>query len=181
VSWSILDRDWWGASWLPGARHALVADSEHLWLLAGDARPAKTQPGLAPGDFREGLWQADVAELFIASADRQRYLEFNLSPTGAWWCAGFDGPRQRRQGTPMPRVRTQAKSDPASGWQAALAIPLSYLQEQLDFAQDCPLNVTLILQSPEQRFFSATDLGPGNPDFHQPARFAAPEWRPLLP
>jgi hypothetical protein len=33
------------------------------------------------------------------------------------------------------------------------------------------LNATFIIDSPQQRFLTATDLGAGTPDFHQPERF----------
>ncbi len=179
VPMAAIGHDWWGEPWPSGARHALVADPTHLWLLAADARPPLAHPGAGPGDFREGLWQGDVAELFISNPARQSYLEFNLSPSGAWWCAAFRGPRQRIEGSPMPRALTHSGPSPDGGWQAALGLPLAYLREQIGFSEQSPLNVTLILNSPQQRFFSAGDLGGGQPDFHQPARFAVPQWQPM--
>jgi hypothetical protein len=52
-----------------------------------------------------------------------------------------------------------------------MAIPRDLLEARLDFGAKSRLNVNFILGSPEQRFLSAVDLGGGEPDFHQPAKF----------
>jgi hypothetical protein len=52
-----------------------------------------------------------------------------------------------------------------------MSIPLDLLQARIDFGENTRANVCFILDSPDQRFLTATDLGGGEPDFHQPARF----------
>ena len=64
-------------------------------------------------------------------------------------------------------------------WLAAMAIPLDLLRARLNFGPETRLNVTMILESPEQKFVSATDLGAGEPDFHQPQRFPVVAFAPI--
>lgn len=174
-----IGQDWHGTACRPPAELALVADPDCLWLLARHATPAKPHPDGQPGEFLEGLWQHDVAELFIAAADRMTYLEFNLSPVGAWWFAGFVAPRQRAADLPLPQVRTEAFAHGDGGWAAAIGIPLDFLKQHVGWGPDCTLNVTFILNSPDQRFLSATTLGDGDPDFHRPGHFSTIEWQDL--
>jgi hypothetical protein len=60
---------------------------------------------------------------------------------------------------------------PDGGWVAAMAIPLDLLKARLDFGKRTRMNVTMIVESPDQRFITAADLGSGEPDFHLPQRF----------
>ena len=55
---------------------------------------AKTVVGAAPGEFFEGLWKGDVAELFL-SLPNGNYVEYNFAPNGAWWACAFSEPRVR--------------------------------------------------------------------------------------
>jgi len=167
-----LCRDWHAARIEPPARYGLVEDLRHLWLLAAHDRPGSPHPDAQEGDFQEGLWRHDVAELFIAAEDG-RYLEFNLSPRGAWWMAAFDAPRHASPLPHLPAVRTHAAEPAGGGWQAALGIPLEWLRHHIGWGPASRANVTLILESPEQRFLSAADLGGGEPDFHRPDRYPA--------
>lgn len=167
-----LGSDWFGRPVDPPAHFALVRDPQSLWLLAAHGRPARPHPDAGAGEFREGLWQHDVAELFIASAARDAYLEFNLSPLGAWWFSAFRGPRLRDPAIRPPRVRTHAECLADGGWRAALGIPLDFLEATVGPPDTAAMNVTMILESPGQRFLSATALGAGEPDFHRPQRFA---------
>lgn len=165
-----LGRDWWGNAVVPAPELALVVDPHCLWLLAQHRQPAHADPAATTGAFHEGLWRFDVAELFIAAAQGPRYLEFNLSPHGAWWGAAFSSPRQRDAGFLPPAVLTHTALD-AEGWRAALGIPLDVLDREVAFHDGARANATMILGSPAQRFFSMADLGPGEPDFHRPDRF----------
>ena len=167
-----LCHDWHGQSMAPPARFALVEDPGHLWLIAGRQQPANPHPMGDCGDFQAELWKHDVAEMFITDANFKNYLEFNLSPTGAWWAESFSGPREIRGLGQPPEVRTHAEHGEES-WRACLGIPLEWLRLSIDWSVDSPLNVTFILDSPQQRFLSACDLGAGEPDFHRPQGFKA--------
>lgn len=177
-----LDKDWHGEPVVPAAAFSLAMDPHRLWFVAHHRRPARIHPQARPGHFLPGLWQHDVAELFLANLSRGRYYEFNLSPNGAWWSCEFTAPRVRADPCEiaMPDVATFADLAADGSWLAAMAIPLDLLRARLDFGPTTHANVTLILESPNQRFLTATDLGGGEPDFHQPSGFSVASFTPLV-
>jgi hypothetical protein len=168
-----LQKDWNGAPIQPPAAFSLAMDARRLWFIAHHRRPACLHPQARPGDFQAGLWQYDVAELFIADPVSGRYFEFNLAANGAWWSCEFTAPRIRAEETDiaMPEVATFSDMAPDGAWVAAMAIPLDLLKARLDFGPRSRVNVAMILESPERRFLSAAKLGGGEPDFHQPHCF----------
>jgi hypothetical protein len=152
-----------------------------LWLVAHHRKPARLHPQARPGDFQVGLWDYDVAELFIADPVSGRYFEFNLAPNGAWWCCEFTAPRVRAEeiDIAMPEVATFADLAPDGAWVAAMAIPLDLLRARLDFGPRSRVNVTMILGFPDRQFLSVAALGGTEPDFHQPRGFAEPHCAPI--
>jgi hypothetical protein len=176
-----LGKDWDGGGFEPPAGFSLVMDSQRLWWLANHRRPAELHPKSRPGAFQAELWRYDVAELFIADPASGRYFEFNLAPNGAWWTCEFTAPRVRAEelDIAMPEIATFAEMAPDGSWLAAMAIPLDLLKARLDFGGASKVNVTMILNSPAQRFLSATDLGPGEPDFHRPEKFSQVSFAPV--
>jgi hypothetical protein len=169
-----LSKDWNGNPVASPAGFSLAIDDRRLWFIATHRAPASLHPQARPGKFQAGLWQHDVAELFLTSPGGERYFEFNLAPNGAWWSCEFKGPRQREEeeDVVMPEVATFSELAPDGGWVAAMAIPLDLLRARIDFGPRSLGNVTFILGHPAPKSLSATDLGPGEPDFHQPQRFA---------
>ena len=155
------------------AGFSLAMDDRRLWFVANHRKPARIHPQARPGAFTAELWRHDVAELFLADSASGRYLELNLAPNGAWWSCEFTAPRVRADEAeiPMPDVATFSEMAPDGSWLAAMALPLDLLRARLDFGPAIKLNVTMILDSPEQTFVSAAPLGDGEPDFHQPERF----------
>jgi hypothetical protein len=168
-----LTRDLSGAVLDPPAAFSLVTDPVHLWFIANHRKPAFIHPKARPGAFQSELWKYDVAELFLTDPASGRYFEFNLAPNGGWWTCEFTAPRVRADEAEiaMPEIATYGEMSADGTWVAAMAIPLHLLKARLDFGPRTRLNVTMILESPRQKFFSAADLGPGEPDFHQPDRF----------
>lgn len=163
------------------AAFSLVADPKHLWFIANHRRPASIHPKARPGAFQAELWKHDVAELFLLEELTGRYFEFNLAPNGAWWTCEFKAPRIREDELEiaMPEVATFSEIAPDGSWVAAMAIPLDLLEARLGFGPNTRANVTMILESPNQKFLSAADMGPGEPDFHQPAKFPSTRFVPL--
>lgn len=170
VSLKPVANDWWGQPVEPAPRFTLIEDPGYLWLVAFHEHTPRLHPGAGCGEFLEGLWEFDVAECFIAGPEG--YLEFNLSPTGAWWCARFSAPRVRDEAMPRPRAITRVGSRKATGgWLAALGIPLEALRREAGWDDHIHINVTFIVGEP-QRFLTVADLGEGQPDFHRPEAFA---------
>ncbi len=177
-----LEKDWQGARLEPAAAYSLAQDGRMLWFIAHHWRAAQLHPQARPGMFQAELWRHDVAELFIADAVSGRYFEFNLAANGAWWSCEFTAPRQRAEemDIAMPEVATFSDMAADGAWVAAMAIPLDLLRARLDFGPQTRANVTMILESPQQRFVSAADLGGGAPDFHQPECFPEITFAPLV-
>ena len=168
-----IDKDWHGKEVGPQAAFSIAVDSRSLWFIASHASPARVHPAARPGRFTPELWKHDVAELFLHDQTSGRYFEFNLAPNGAWWSCEFTAPRVREEAGDIvfPEVATFAELAPNGGWMAAMAIPRDLLEGRLDFGKETALNVAFILESPAQRFLTATDLGGGEPDFHRPQKF----------
>jgi hypothetical protein len=169
-----LQKDLAGAPLDIPAAFSLVADPRSLWFIANHRKPALIHPQARPGAFQADLWRYDVAELFLADPVSGRYFEFNLAPNGGWWSCEFTAPRVRAEEVEiaMPEVATFSEMAPDGSWVAAMAIPLDLLKARLDFGSGTRLNVTMILESPQQKFLSAVSLGEGGPDFHQPGKFS---------
>lgn len=185
LSWGDLSLPLWGLT-QDLAGHSLCSplmfsiafDVERLWFVAAGKTPAQIHPQARPGQFLAELWKFDCVEFFIANARSERYLEFNLAANGAWWSAEFIGPRQRAevQHVAFPEVATFAELSPEGGWLSAMAIPLDLLQARIDWSLESFVNVTAIVETPQQRFVSANPLPGDTPDFHQPQHFSRVEW-----
>ena len=180
LEWGSLDlpmfgiaRDIDGAAVDPPAGFSLAADGRRLWFVAHHRAAATLHPQARPGSFQAELWKWDVAELFLAHPESGRYFEFNLAPNGAWWSCEFLAPRLRAEEADIafPEVATFSDLGADGSWLAAMAIPLDLLVARLGFGPQTCGNVTMILNSPEQRFLSAAPLGDGPPDFHRPEFF----------
>ena len=163
------------------AAFSVVTDPRHLWFIANHRRPARIHPQSRPGCFQAELWKHDVAELFLSDPASGRYFEFNLAPNGGWWSCEFTALRVRADAVDiaMPEVATFSDMAADGTWLAAMAIPLDLLRARLDFGSGSRMNVAMILESPAQKFTSATALGDGEPDFHRPERFTGVSFAPL--
>ena len=178
-----LNRDWSGAPFEPAAGFSLVMDQHRLWFLANHRKPAELHPASRPGAFHANLWEHDVAELFITDPATGRYFEFNLAPNGAWWTCEFTAPRVRAEEAEiaMPDVATFAEMAPDGSWLAAMAIPLDLLAARLNFGAQSKINVSMILNSPDQKFLTATKFSCVDPDFHRPQEFSPIKFSPIPP
>ena len=176
-----LTHDWHGEQVVSGAGFVLLKDAARLWFLASHRRPAQLHPLSRPGKFQAELWRYDVAELFLADPVSGRYFEFNLAPNGAWWNCEFKAPRVPAEETAveMPDVATFAELGVDGSWVAAMAIPLDLLRARLDFGPTTRANVTMIIDSPQQRFLTAAKLVAAEPDFHLPDQFLQVSFAPL--
>lgn len=176
LHWGALDlalfgvgKDWQGRDLKVPAAFGLGMDHGSLWFVASRRKPALLHPGARPGEFTPELWKYDVAEFFLSHPASGRYLEFNLAPNGAWWSAEFTAPRVRasEEDVEIPGVRTFADLSPDGSWLAAASIPLELLEARFGFGAESRMNVTFIVDSPEQRFLSAGAPDVEEPDFHR--------------
>ncbi|MCP5536921.1 MAG: hypothetical protein H7A51_11910 [Akkermansiaceae bacterium] len=168
-----LENDWFGHKLDVPAAFGLAIDHASFWFVATRRKPASLHPQARPGIFTPELWKYDVAEFFLSHPTSGRYLEFNLAPNGAWWSAEFTAPRVRadKQDVEVPGVQTFSDLAPDGTWVAAASIPLDVLKARLDFGPETRMNVTFIVDSPDQKFLTATPADGGAPDFHRPDLF----------
>ena len=117
------------------------------------------------GDFREGLWERDVAELFVAQGSK--YYEINLSPSGMWWIQSFKDIREREPGFKIDTGLANIIVTPSS---SDNAVSFSLLKSPMfgDLAQVSG-NVTACIGRDRREFLSLAKLS--KRDFHQPKSF----------
>ncbi|MBK1834505.1 hypothetical protein [Roseibacillus ishigakijimensis] len=162
-----LASDWFGAALSPPLTLVLRISEEGFHFSASREAGARCHPEAREGRFVPELWRHDVVELFLAPAGTRRYLEVNLSPNGAWWAQWFRGVREpaEKEGD---FSGIQAEGSPtAEAWQASLFLPHQIFGDQ----PPTHFNLTAILDSPQQRFFTVAPLPGREPDFHQPGHF----------
>lgn len=121
--WRLLARDWEGGVVTPAFEFQLSITGGELRFEARRAVPAPPQKHQA-GEFCKGLWKSEVAEFFLAGGEGT-YVEFNLSPGGAWWSCAFSSARvpQDRKPVPLHGVESLVKGGPEQWWVEA-RIPL---------------------------------------------------------
>lgn len=180
LAWGSLDvpllgilKDWHGHPLASPAGFSLAVDRQRLWFIATHRDAASLHPQSRPGKFQTELWKYDVAELFLTDPSGSRYFEFNLAPNGGWWTCEFKAPRVREETVeiPMPEIATFSELSPDGSWVAAMSIPLDLLRARIDFGPQTLGNVAFILGNPSPKYLTASDLGNGEPDFHQPTKF----------
>ena len=138
-------------------------------------RPCTAHPDGSCGAFTAELWKYDCGEFFLANPATGRYLEFNLSPQGAWWSASFNAPRDQDSEERFHDVSCSSSPAAQDHWDVSISVPLEIIENTLG----CPIsdatgNVTAILSTPEQIFLSHAPLGGEQPDFHRPS-----DWLPI--
>lgn len=132
-----------------------------------------SHPRSQPGVFREELWRSEVAEIFFSDLRRERYLEINLAPNGAWWLCAFDGVRQRNKVQPDVSGVCSRQLTGGDSWSAEIFLPRQVFRG----FEPHFFNVTAILDCEPQRFLSTCHLPGVEPDFHQPAAFQEFVWQ----
>jgi hypothetical protein len=77
------------------ARQAQILNIRYV--LSGDLSKIAIAPPANKPTRKHELWQETCFEFFLGLPGRDRYWEFNLSPTGDWNVYRFDGYRQGMQ------------------------------------------------------------------------------------
>ncbi|WP_019516812.1 DOMON-like domain-containing protein [Sphingomonas sp. Mn802worker] len=130
-----------------------------------EGQEAVVWPDRASPVRTDELWRTTCFELFLMFDDEEHYVEFNLSPSGAWAAYAFDGYRDAMSDLPrdlVPRVERTA-----TGVEAACdlsGLPHGELLMSL---------TAVIEETGGRRSFWALEHPPGAPDFHHRDCFAA--------
>jgi hypothetical protein len=166
TSFHRLPSDWFGRPALHQACFALGLRAGRLTYRFRAGKAPECDGGLALGSFQEGLWEQDVAELFVMAAGPE-YHELNLSPTGAWWSASFSSYRAGAAEQRLSSVQTRAQWD-GSAWTSEISFDLAELPVLGGCSpEQARLNVCAILHPPKPEFLCYAHTGGGEPDFHR--------------
>ncbi|MES2982742.1 MAG: hypothetical protein V4727_10545 [Verrucomicrobiota bacterium] len=188
LSWGQLDlplcgltEDWFGKPLDKPSTFSLAMDPKSLWFIGIFPSTANIHPAASPSQFTPELWKYDVAELFLANPATGEYLEFNLTSNGAWWASKFSSVRKPSAEQPDFTTHIHSHHDLASAdlCVAGLEIPLNFLKKEIDFGVITAANITIISDTPSQRYLSASKLPGAQPDFHQPINFLTVSFTPL--
>ena len=150
---------------------ALALDPQALHFRASVKGVASRLKNVVPHSYTQGLWEADVVELFLVEGRRSAYYEINLAPDAAWWSQSFTTYRTPNPGFSKPNgVQTQfAESD--TEWSATIRIPRSELPSELSFSPTTRANFCAILGSASRTHYSLAPITTTHPDFHQSLQF----------
>lgn len=165
-----ITQEWYGNTINPHFVYCFTHSADGLEFCAARKAPALVHPEGVCGHFQAELWRYDAAEFFIATPDGSRYMEFNLSPNGAWWAAVFCAPRQTAPGFEnwIPAGVLATGESKSEGWICRALIPYTALEQVGIDIKNCKLTAAAILNSPEQIFLTTALPCDTQPDFHRP-------------
>lgn len=167
-----IETDWFGNPAQAHIAYSLSVDERALTFEATCAKSPWHDPTDSIGDFKEGLWQKEVAEFFLLEDGSERYQEFNLAPSGAWWTGVFSSYREECKPQPQPPKVTCTSDIRYDSWRASMTIQREALAIDFNFNQDSRANVCFIIGDETNRqFLTVGDLGSGKPDFHKTEYF----------
>lgn len=132
--------------------------------------PDETSDRTSPTD---GLWKHSCCEAFLGRKGHSEYLEFNLSPSGAWACYAFEGPRVRSANAsnmPPPEIRTFRRQNGFTLHAKIPRLPPQYLLSDLDVGLTTVLEM-IFDKTPCLSYWAIAHDAPV-PDFHLRSSFA---------
>lgn len=175
---NILATDWYGTALdAKPAFRIVIEPGLSIELIATARKSPSSLIGSVAGQFHEGLWQHDCAELFLLNPGNGHYLEFNIGPNGAWWSCLFEAPRCHAlmENLALPGVTGEGVEGIAH-WEARLRVPMTAIPEIIGSDPSrWQGNATFCLgNDPRQKFATFAPPASEQPDFHRPR-----DWLPL--
>lgn len=146
----------------------IALDPDRLWFFGALPGGQDTLAGSAHGAYEEGLWEADVLELFIKDSSGE-YFEFNLSPDGAWWAMKLSSYRVRAKDFVPPRVLSIETIKDDGEWSGTVSIDRMSLPFQVK--NGVSMHVSGIFQREGPRYLSSNRVVGVEPDFHHRQAF----------
>jgi hypothetical protein len=148
----------------------LALDPDTVWFLC--SLPGGGRSSSSSGEFVEGLWEEDVAELFIKSPDGV-YQELNIAPSGAWWSMTLDAYRIRRPSPRRPEVRYTSVSVLPGAWDVVVGFARTTME--VPVTSDSLLHVSGMWYREQPIYLSSSAPHELAPDYHHPGCFEAVE------
>ena len=154
----------WLGEVLPSPLWWVVAlDPKHLWFAGSLPGGGSCIPGAKHGEFFEGLWEADVFEIFIKDPSG-RYFEFNVSPQGAWWATELSAYRERVSYLRLPKVSLIETEILLDRWRALVCLDRDSLP--MAISASSTLHVSGVFNEAKSRYLSSNRVANVAPDFH---------------
>lgn len=155
---------WEGLSMPRPFAWSVGVDLEHLWFVGELPTAPSARAAHAPGEFVEGLWEADVVELFIRDSGG-RYQEFNFSVDGAWWSMTFARYRERDATPTRPEGISSKIVRGENSWTVIAKIPRGSLG--LPIGNETTAHISGIIYDPHGvTYLSSSGTPSFAPDFH---------------
>jgi hypothetical protein len=159
----------WSDQPLPRSfKWSLVSDSKHLWFCASLPFPTNERRS-DDVTFVEGLWNKDVVELFLLNPSTGNYIEFNFSPTNAWWCCEFESYRAAKILEISPKLNHLECHSDDSSWDVVAALDLQSLPFPIDSSTLVHISGIIQQQQPRPIYLTSNANRPSHydPDFHR--------------
>lgn len=154
----------WKGSTLPHPFSWSVAmDPRTLWFVCSLPGGHVYSREEYQGEFVEGLWNRDVAELFIKNPEG-RCQEFNVAPSGAWWSMTLSEYRKRDPGAKRPHLSHISCSLKEGSWEVVAAFERCSLD--VDIAPNSRIHVSGMWYRPEPTYLSSHPPRGVEPDYH---------------
>ena len=154
----------WNGSALPvPLSWSIVVDPQTLWFTCSLPGGKVCASIGSQGQFIEGLWEADVAELFIKGEDGV-YQELNLSPSGAWWSMTLSEYRVRREQPKRPVLREIFSSVENDRWRVVAGFEKGSLE--VPILSTSRIHVSGMWYRPEPSYLSSYPAQGVAPDYH---------------
>lgn len=164
-----------GSSTVAKREYALARTDADLFVAFRVEAGLVKHPRDCAGEFVEGLWEYDVAELFLLDSSTGRYEEFNLSPAGAWWRCAFSSYRVLDSAVNCSVCRPNVWSG-KDNTVSLVAMSFSFAELSISFKAKVGerLSVCAIVGAGADReYLSTSPLNSQKPDFHQTQFFSA--------
>lgn len=149
-----------------------MSEAGVIWLryhAIGDVKDIKWPKKVDQSARMDNLWQNTCFELFLREPGKERYYEFNFSPSGNWAAYSFNGYRDGMDQVIMilPPEILMDVGDSHVGVEVTFGLPDIWTGNQLDAG----LSAVIELQSGEKSLWALAHPA-GRPDFHHRDCFA---------
>lgn len=180
LGWTLVPHDYFKKPLSFKFAFVVALEPRGIWFSAHVKKVPFMDPDSSMGDFIEGLWEYDVAELFITDGEGPSYQEINLSPKASWWTCGFLAYRKRQPGVKEnPLLEGSFSTILKDEWLSGILIPYSLLDVDLKNISKCKCNVTGIIGCEEKAYITYSTLSTPEPDYHTIHDFSTIEIRVL--
>jgi hypothetical protein len=143
-----------------------MSETGTIWLryhAVGDVQEIGLPDSLDQSQRLDNLWQNTCFELFLGEPGKERYCEFNFSPSGNWAAYSFDRYRDgmgRLALAQTPEIYMDF-SDTHIALEATFGLPDIWVREEFDAG----LSAVIEMQDGEKSLWALAHPA-ANPDFH---------------